>query len=543
MRTVVRKVRPRPTAAETRFADDWKRAVNDLALGMNEREVLAALRSGDRAAVVAAFDWPRFERALSVLSAHLSAAVDVGGQAVGLGIRFDLANPRAIAWSDQNAARLVVETSQLQQQAIRDIATRALTGEFDVRDAAQAIRGVVGLHTRYANAVFSYHLGLIEDGMGGDQAAMLADRYAVKLRNLRADTIARTEIMSAQNAGRREGWQQAMDAGLVSRQESRKQWLTTDDERTCPQCQALDSEIVGIDAVFSDGSPDPPAHPDCVVAGTDVSGPPFVAATMRRYEGDLVSFRTTRGHELTVTPNHPVLTPEGWVAAGSLYEGVNVISHESRDAASLRPDDQQVPSLVEEVSRAWEEQPSVFAVEMPTATEDFHGDGGHGDVRVVRPDGFLSDGVEAKLPELLPKPFLGGRHLSETFGGGGVSLALLERGATPASGFVSGSGPCPPLLGSALPEHQAVRLGEAASGDTLLTQDAVDDPAADPVRLGESLDRYAGTVGADKVIEVRRFPASTHVYNLQSQDGWFLAGGIVAHNCRCVTMLLSGVTP
>lgn len=35
------------------------------------------------------------------------------------------------------------------------------------------------------------------------------------------------------------------------------------------------------------------------------------------------------------------------------------------------------------------------------------------------------------------------------------------------------------------------------------------------------------------MIEVRRFPYSGRVYNLQTAGGWYTANGIVTHNCRC----------
>jgi hypothetical protein len=38
---------------------------------------------------------------------------------------------------------------------------------------------------------------------------------------------------------------------------------------------------------------------------------------------------------------------------------------------------------------------------------------------------------------------------------------------------------------------------------------------------------------ADKLVEVWRVPFSGHVYNLQTATGWYIAGYIITHNCRC----------
>lgn len=248
-----------------------------LVRSMDEQAVVDALSVGDPAKVVAAFDWQGYESALTTHGEHLAGEfMAAGHKAIGnvrlqkataaatrLGMRFDLNNPRAIAWADQNAARLVVETSQLQQDAIRSIAVRSLSGEMDVHGAAGQIRGVVGLHSRYANAVYNHHTELLSSGFAPDKAAEMADRYAARLLSVRADTIARTEIMSAQSAGRTEGWQQAIDAGLVNAQTSTRQWAAASDDRTCLQCDDLDGEEVGLGDLFSDGTDAPPAHPDC----------------------------------------------------------------------------------------------------------------------------------------------------------------------------------------------------------------------------------------------------------------------------------------
>jgi hypothetical protein len=49
-----------------------------------------------------------------------------------------------------------------------------------------------------------------------------------------------------------------------------------------------------------------------------------------------------------------------------------------------------------------------------------------------------------------------------------------------------------------------------------------------------------GRIAADKLIKVRRFDYSGHVYDLHSTTGWLMANGVVASNCRSVVIPLFG---
>lgn len=269
------------TVAERAFVGSFLAAHKVLAGSASLSDLETALEERNPGKAAAAFDWRAFGRELSGLDPHLRRAFKQGAR---LGVEnrvakatpagllansLDLENPRSVAWNDQNGARLVVEISSQQMQTIQDFVAQSLRSSFaagtgmDVRALARQLRSVVGLHSRFATAVSNYQVGLLEGGMSAEQAAGMADQYATRLLNLRAQTIARTEIQTAQTQGRIEGWNQIFDAGLMNRSESGKSWQIADDERTCEQCLGLDGETVGIDSVFSDGTPEPPAHPMC----------------------------------------------------------------------------------------------------------------------------------------------------------------------------------------------------------------------------------------------------------------------------------------
>ena len=133
----------------------------------------------------------------------------------------------------------------------------------------------------------------------------------------RAELIARTEMVQAENTGIVEGYKQTGVLGL--------EWLAYDDGRTGDrQHNELKGDAVPVGDYFVTplgnrlrypGDPTAPIKEtaNCVVGDTVVTGL-ILAVTMRHYVGDVVTLTTAAG-DLSVTPRHPILTTRGWVAA------------------------------------------------------------------------------------------------------------------------------------------------------------------------------------------------------------------------------------
>lgn len=80
-------------------------------------------------------------------------------------------------------------------------------------------------------------------------AGRLSDSYLL----LRGETIARTEMLSALAESQKEAYEQAIASGSVNRQDVRKVWRATRDNRTRDTHRHVDSESVGMDERFSNG--------------------------------------------------------------------------------------------------------------------------------------------------------------------------------------------------------------------------------------------------------------------------------------------------
>lgn len=361
----------------------------------------------------------------------------------------------------------------------------------------------------------------------------------------RALTIARTEVLRSYREATRQTYKANRDVvqGWV--------WNASLDRRTCAMCVAMHGTVHGLDETMD-------THPSCFPAGTLVVAPQTRAATKRWYSGELIEIQTASGRRLPVTPNHPMLTTEGWIPAGELREGAHLVSgaEAERMAAAVDPDHEHVPARIEQVAEALRRAGRVTAARVPATTEDFHGDGLDGEVDVVRADGLLRHRGEVGEP--LGEQQLCGRHvaLAEFLRERGLA-ALFQRGLPAATGGVRGGGVASVLLGTPGGHAQAVRFGLSAQGDAAADQSKLDRAARGPVLRGQSVDRGPGRVFHDERVVGQREPASVtfadrvvavtgrgfagHVYNVETAAGWYVANGIIVHNCRC-SMLPQTVT-
>lgn len=360
--------------------------------------------------------------------------------------------------------------------------------------------------------------GASVDSIASDAQDLLSDPS-------RAFMIANTETARAMTTQSLSDYQQA-GVGQVD-------WLAEGD--ACPDCQENeDASPINLGDDWPNG--DPPVHPNCFPGETSVVAAGVLGSTARWWDGELVEIVTDAGRHLTVTPNHPILTPKGWVAAGALVEGSDVISSSrpERVAALVCPDDYHAPALIEEIAVALSGTGSVTTATVPVAAEDFHGDGTGSQVSVIRADRLLEDGWDVTLAEPLGEQHLARRGSEKTSFTRSSALDLFgKRMGAPPGGGVGRGGVGTTLLRGTTGGLQAVSGGHIADRDPLVAKGSGKGPAAHSKLPSELLYRLPGDVIVDPVVAVRRLPFSGHVYNLQTVCGWYIASGIVVHNCRC----------
>jgi hypothetical protein len=346
-------------------------------------------------------------------------------------------------------------------------------------------------------------------------------------------------------------------------------------------------------------------HPNCVLGGTVVGGPRIEAHYARWYEGKLVTLKTSSGDELSCTPNHPILTSKGWVAAGSLNIGDKVIQYVGgqrgiKGISGIDPDNIQIPTRIENIPNSLFEPGKVAAISVPVASEDFHGDGFNSKVNIIRADGFLVDDTMPALLKQACKKFLidafySGLSLNSfcspyqlTFGalhatncimrrlnhlsaliwrlpGHPVVVALTSRWSRQnASSYIA-------LLNAAwrytenfgnlsLRESLFVKLfnfinmelfispvglvvdwAQRRELNTVSSANLIHGGGRNTESASDLLNRLSGKVKFLDVVDRNVSDFAGHVYNLQTEQGWYVANSIITHNCaHSFTLYLPG---
>lgn len=118
-------------------------------------------------------------------------------------------------------------------------------------------------------------------------------------------------------------------------------------------------------------------HPNCLVPGGSVLCEGLMSASRRHYTGDVILLVTASGNKITVTPNHPILTTKGFVAAGSLKEGDEIVEATDEYRAFLRkaPNSIDVPTGIEEIFHSTIKTSNGTAFSVKGSPVQFHSDG------------------------------------------------------------------------------------------------------------------------------------------------------------------------
>ena len=408
----------------------------------------------------------------------------------------------------------------------------------------------------------------------------------------RAKLIAATEVTRAYAQGTVETYKAS---GVVKK----LVWLTANDERRCIFCGGLHEKVVGIETSFDEALPAalrektkpfalPPAHPGCILPGNLISAPAGIDAMAKSfYVGRCVEVTLSDGGSFTVTKNHPVLTPAGWVDAQFLNQDMYVFSamDSNRIATAINPDDQNVPTAIEQVFNSFVESGEVSTVSVPAAAEDLHGEGDfiQGNIDIVYTNRLLMANSIAKGFDVLSqeafaqddtrhgnllRPGIPGSFVDSHLSPFGDSVGVGEHGSLthlvgdcPACGHAFGSPadvnagflqPTPKSgatnayfgtemlfgLASYIASNIGINIGDAYSptqhGETGSLQLSPDGIGTDTSLASEFIDRFASEVTLTQVVNVREFDFSGHVYDLQSDMyQLYICNGVLVKNCRC----------
>ena len=261
------------------------------------------------------------------------------------------------------------------------------------------------------------------------------------------------------------------------------------------------------------------------------------SVTRRFYEGPMIEIHLSSGEKLTGTPNHPVFTQRGWVALRDVDERFDRIGCTGGDLVSST-----TPSVAHHV----ENVPPTFQEVFDLATlsganhrvgsageGEFHGDADvrHREVDVVATDGLLRERLAASFAQHFGEDVLAAADKETALlANAGQPFARFKRDFGAASSFVGGGGEGESFLGCALGIAAELLFAPSAS-HTAALRDVVNGLPSDSVFGGDAGRALSPLVGFSDVAFKRVFQFAGHVFNLDTDLGWYGANGIVAHNC------------
>lgn len=359
-------------------------------------------------------------------------------------------------------------------------------------------------------------------------------------------------------------------------------WRTVKDERVRSEHEALEGEIFS----YADGG-----HPEeglpgeainCFPGDTLVSSDAAVVKLFRRrYRGECTILKTDKGTSLQSTPNHPVLTARGWVAAQLVEVGDYVVEAAAQGGELLVANGQDRVAVAQEV---FDTLLPLGRAEGRWLDRGFHGDASDEEVDVVDVDRCLRLVVEPELSQAFCQHLLA--RADSLAASPGPFQLLFDRPAPSAHRLVRGGGKLLALLcgrGAHALEHrraaiawldsvanelgadgcaadaevfrQALRAPTVAveGGDSIagviacVVRRAVDHAARLDVPSAQELAQaitinaqgsrsFSDRVGAQqfaRVVEKVVGVFSGHVYNLETRSSWYVARNLIVHNCRC----------
>jgi len=310
------------------------------------------------------------------------------------------------------------------------------------------------------------------------------------------------------------------------------------------------------------------AQTECLLPDTLVDSAMVRAAFRRWYEGDVVEIKTRNGRQFTTTPNHPMLTQDGWISSGSLNKGHQLIC-DSRNKNLTLSGDVDIKRSPTKISEIFSTLQTVGVFERRRSREpDFHGDGVNGYVDVASTNRELMYGNFSPILEPLannvfsvtglsassfclfcsrllpvnkgvcfcPTSQRYSRTLQPIFDSISICFESLGKTYQGLSRFVSldnviNRKVMPELVGfPSLNPSEFLSIRDRPT-DSSLSKDFSNLFLIRSNMLSNCSLSHSRHVELDDVISVRFRPFSGHVYNLETKDGYFnIANGVYTGN-------------
>lgn len=321
----------------------------------------------------------------------------------------------------------------------------------------------------------------------------------------------------------------------------------------------------------------------CLPGDTSIDYANVLGASRRLHTGPLVTIRTANGRCLTGTPEHPVLTTQGWVSFGALIEGMDVLCDGRLQAprnALVGNDVDHRPASIEEVFDTTLDGRTPERV--PSRSSKFYGERPATEIEVIWADrqltrvglaqpsrqlilsGTYNDAAGLALPSDQRSSLRGSSsgntaRVQDALDVGAFDAVLFRQAIDrltgqespsnliPSGGTFSHRGGTDAGLEEALALADrsseildACSLRKGAERDIEISEHLAQGPVGVSGTAGQFTQRLSGLITSDQVVRIDRHGGSSWVFDLSTVDGWFTAEGIITHNCPYTEACLFG---
>ena len=393
----------------------------------------------------------------------------------------------------------------------------------------------------------------IEEGLSFESWKDNLDTDVIKrLSNARLETVYRTNTHNVYNQSTRYN---AMTSDVTPY----LMYTAVGDERTRPEHMKLDGTIKRADSIFWNRYT-PPLGFNCTTSKQKVSGD-FTKAFRSFYKGDVISIKLKSGKVISgVTPNHPMMTDQGFIFAKDIHSGDNLVCDNVEIKGLNSSVEKKNYDLVATSSNRFK---SMFLHRLgfeKSTSFNFHNDIEFMDknIDIVTSESFLS-GYDERAESLTNIIFKFSNYASKLFGltifskrssiknKAQIAQNNLDVTTTNAQtisniscafkfGFVEVFSPIIYIL-NIFSEKLLSRTVSSFNSNGV--EPSVNRVSTDFELLAKFENAKSSIVELDQVVSVHKYFYFGFVYDFESVHGLVITDGIVTGNCRCGTIPLS----
>ena len=386
------------------------------------------------------------------------------------------------------------------------------------------------------------------------------------------------------------------------------QWSSSADVKVRPRHRELNGRIFSFDDPpvvdeLTNRRGNPGEDFNCVPADSNIDLAYGIRKCFRRwYTGKLTTVVTDSGKTIRATPNHQVLTSQGWKAIGMLNSSDYIID---LGEELMKSTEGNINSGVSFIGDVFESFSKIFGmVSCNDTAKNFHGDGSDSEVNIVCTAGCLRLWIKTFFNQFINNFFFSfsntftlcfSQFIQRIFSPINIFFRILSNFSYSFSGSMSNNAF---FFKRSIFESQNISFRAIADSDTITDKTIGNDDSfnacsfrnrqktfsgkicfnnwfniyfkdrrwssfpsiginahfSKPFRniismkadnLSGFLKSFTGIHKLDRVAQCSNRDFSGHVYNLETLNNWFMIDGLLYHNCRCVAIpvvLTSGKT-